>query len=186
MDCCKRTPKDRLTFRKILDKYEKGQLIDNILKDLDVTETYIQTIWEKASLKCKATNSKDIDFKKFYEFLIQYFHLLKKPEEAHYLKEALRLPFFLKLEQPDPTIMTRENFGQLGKIFMLTKKKDSGFIQRMVEVFKSEWFYGFVDRLEAQNQLEALSKKRKRKLHILYCSVCQQQEIVLYIQERCK
>jgi len=108
--------------------------------------------------KCKAT--KDIEFNKFYEYLIKYFTLQKKPEESHYLKEALRLTFFIKSSDPDPSKMTSDNFGVLGRLYKFTKKKDDTFIQRIVEVFKADWFYGYVDRAEVQNQLEALTKRK--------------------------
>jgi len=70
------------------------------------------------------------------------------------------LPYFLKLGQPDPTKMSRVNFSSIGRLFKFTKKKDDTFIQRIVEVFKADWFYGSVDRNDAQNQLEAFSNKK--------------------------
>jgi len=96
IDCCKIIPKDRSTFRKILDKYEKSAP-PSIIKELDVTETIINSIWTTALTKFKATN--DIEFGPFYDFLVKYFKL-SKPEEYHYLKEALRLTFFFKIFWP--------------------------------------------------------------------------------------
>jgi len=154
MYCCKLSPKDRLTFREIIDKYPK--CVSQILKDLDLTETLIESIWS-TELKCKETY---IEFNTCHDYLIKYFRLQKKPEAVHYLKEALRLPFFLKSGQPDPPNMTRDKFGVLGRLFRFTKQKDDGFIERIVELFKSDWFYGCVDREEAQNQLEAFAKKK--------------------------
>jgi len=162
MDFCKRTPSDRLTFRKIIDKFEKNQSQNQILKELDFTETLIQIIWEKAKEDCKATNDiEPIDFNMFYLFLFGYCQV-KKPEEAHsyYLKEALRLPYFLKLGEPDPKYMTRDNFGVIARLFKLTKKNDDSFLQRIVDLFKEDWFYGGVDRIEAQRQLEATQRKK--------------------------
>jgi len=156
VECCKRAPNERVTFRKIIDKHEKVQF-PQILKDLDLTETLIQSIWESALKECKVT--KDIEFKHFYDYLTKYFKI-KKPEEAYYLKEALRLPFLLKLGEPDPTYMTRDNFGILAKLFRFTKKTDDTFIARIVEVFKSDWFYGCVDRMEAQKHLDVLQQKK--------------------------
>jgi len=161
MDCCKRAPNDRFTFRKIIDKYEKSQF-PQILKELDLTEILIQTIWEKALKVTKTTTKDNIEFKAFYDYLSnKYFKLQKKPEEAFYLKEALRLPYLLKSGEPDPNLMTRDYFGVLARLFKFTKKKDETFIARIVEVFKADWFYGVVDRMEAQKQLEALAAKKK-------------------------
>jgi len=123
-----------------------------------MTDTLILIIWEKAMKDCKAT-TKDIEFKKFYDFLLEYFHLEKKPEESHYLKEALRLPTLKKLNEPDPNYISYDDFAILGRLFKLTKKEDESFIKRIVEVFKADWFYGCVDRTEAQRQLDALQKK---------------------------
>jgi len=164
LECCKRDPKERPTFRKIIDKYEK-KLFPQILVELDLTESLIQEIWDKAAEHCKLPkNPREIEFQQFYEFLVKYFALNpeKKPEEVYYLKEALRLPFFYKLGQSDPKNMPRDNFGILARLFRFGKKKDETFIQRIVEVFKSDWFYGTVDRTEAQNKLEDLAKRKKR------------------------
>jgi len=154
MDCCKRVPSERLTFCKIIEKYKMNE----ILKELDKTETEIQNIWKKAISKCKGDKD-NIDFKKFLLFLIDYFRLKNKHEEKYYLKEALRLPFFLQLGAADPTSITYDHFGAVGRLFKFIKKKDDGFIQRIVELFKSDWFYGTVDRTEAIKQLEANKRK---------------------------
>jgi len=161
IECCKLAPSNRSSFSKIRDKYEKSQ--PQILKKLDLTETLIETIWKKALKKTNLPQTtKEIDFKQFYDFLVnKYFKLQKKPEESHYLKEALRLPFLLKPGEPDPNFMTRDNFGILARLFKFTKKSDDTFITRIVEVFKAEWFYGFVDRNDAQKQLEFLANKKK-------------------------
>jgi len=162
MDCCKKKPDERLTFSKIIDKYVKTQYFKEILKELDATENIILYIWEnalKAGSPTLPKENKEIEFTKFYDFLIKHFRL-KKPEEIYYLKEVLRLPYFLKLGVPDPPTMTRENFAVIGSLFKFTKKRDDSFIERMLEVFKAEWFYGTVDRLEAQKQLEALTKSK--------------------------
>jgi len=134
---------------------------------LDVTETITDNIWEKALKDCKAKTKDSIEFKKFNDFLVEYFHLKKKPEEAHYLKEALRLPYFLKLGVPDPTYITRDNFAVLGRLFKFTKKADESFIQRIVDVFKADWFYGGVDRNEAQKQLEAVQKSKSEGTYFI-------------------
>jgi len=60
--------------------------------------------------------------------------------------------------------MTRENFGHVGRLFKLTKKRDNDFIKRVIEVFEADWFYGYVDRIEAEKQLNALAKKEKSNL----------------------
>jgi len=162
MDCCKPSPKDRLTFREIIGKYDQKSVLQ-ILKELDLTETLIESIWS-SELKCK---EQYIDFNTFHAELIKYFRIQKKPEAIHYLKEALRLPFFLKFGQPDPLHMTRDKFGVIGRIFRFTKQKDDGFIERIVELFKSDWFYGCVNREEAQKQLEAFSKKKSDGIHFI-------------------
>jgi len=161
MDCCKLRPNDRLTFKAIAAKYNESYFTQ-VLKGIDITETLIQNIWDEALLECKAT--KDIEFKKFHEFLIGYFRL-KNPEEKHYLKQALKLPFLLKTEA-DPPYMTRDNFGHVGRLFKFTKKKDNDFIKRVVEVFKADWFYGSIDRVECEKQLKALADKNKNSTPI--------------------
>jgi len=130
-------------------------------KQIDITESIIQKIWEDALVQCEEKETKDIPFKTFYPYLIEYFSLKEKPEEAHYLKEALRLSFSLKASQPDPSKITLDNFGVIVRLFNFCKEKDEGFIKRMVEVFNADWFYGCVDRMDAQNQLAALTKQRK-------------------------
>jgi len=57
--------------------------------------------------------------------------------------------------------MTRDNFGVLGRLFKFSKKKDDSFIERIVELFKADWFYGCVDRAYSQKQLEALQANKK-------------------------
>jgi len=156
MDCCKLKPNDRLNFHKIIKDKEKSKFPE-ILKDFDLTETLIEEIWDKA---LKEYKTKEIEFSKFHEYLIKYFKLEKKPEDAYYLKEALRLPFLLKLGEQDPEYMTRDNFGILARLFKVTKKNDDSFTTRIVEVFKADWFYGGVDRIESQKQLEHFSKKK--------------------------
>jgi len=155
MECCKLKPSERGSFRKIIEK-EKVRFSE-ILRELDLTETLIVEIWDKASNEYK---TKDIEFSKFHEYLIKYFSLEKKPEEAYYLKEALRLPFLLKLGVQDPKYMTRDNFGILARLFKFTKKNDVSFVTRIVEVFKADWFYGGVDRMESQKHLEHLTKNK--------------------------
>jgi len=175
MDCCKLKPADRLSFRKIIDKEKK--IFPEILRELDLTETLIEDIWDKA---LKEYNTKDIEFSKFHEYLIKYFKLEKKPEEAYYLKEALRLPFLLKLGEQDPKYMTRDNFGILARLFKVTKKNDDSFTTRIVEVFKADWFYGSVDRNESQKQLEYLTKKKNLTVpHTLLFAMLTQGNFVL-------
>jgi len=47
----------------------------------------------------------------------------------------------------------------------LARKKDNDTIKRVVEVFKADWFYGFIDRVEAEKQLKALADKNKNSTH---------------------
>jgi len=63
--------------------------------------------------------------------------------------------------------MTRENFGILAGLFKFTKKKDDTFLQRIVEVFKAPWFYGSVDRAEAEKQLEPSAKKQTDYIYFI-------------------
>jgi len=69
----------------------------------------------------------------------------------------------LKQGQDDPKNITLENFRIVCNIFKLSKNKDDTFIRRIVEVFKAEWFYGSVDRLESQRQLEVQADKKKNE-----------------------
>jgi len=153
-DCCKRDPSQRLSFSKIIQKYDKAKLT-NILSELDITAGITTEIWKAAT-----SDGKEIPFKKFIEFLVDYFSIKPDTEEHHYLKEALRLPSLLKQQAPDPQTITFEQFSIICQLFKINKEKDDGFIKRIVEVFKADWFYGCVDRTDAQNKLERFKAKK--------------------------
>jgi len=183
LDCCKPDPSQRISFKEILEKSDK--LFPKILVELDVTESISQKIWDDAILQLKPQEKGILDFKGFFKFLCdKYFILKPKTEERHYLKAALRLPYMLKQGQDDPKNITLENFRIVCNIFKLSKNKDDTFIRRIVEVFKAEWFYGSVDRLESQRQLEVQADKKKRTLTTLLCAMPIPGNCVLHTKKR--
>jgi len=125
-------------------------------------------------------------FNSFYIFLSKYFGLKKNTEEAHYLKELLRLSFTLKVGETEPANMTYDNFRVICRLFKINQERDKGFIERMIEVFRSDWFYGYVDREDAQKQLDALaiSKKRKTHLQTILCGLLIPRNCVLHLKRR--
>jgi len=157
-----------LSFSKIVELTDKENFFSDILKQLDFTETVIKDIWQEAEKECKEKISKEgketevVGFEKFYQFLSdKYLVLDKNSDRPHYLKQALRLPILLKATEPDPKYITCDNFGTVCRLFKFTGEKDKeGFIQRIVEVFKAEWFYGCVDRPEVEKQLELYASKK--------------------------
>jgi len=161
LNCCK--PENRLSFGQIVKISEKDDFFPQILKELDLTETVINKIWELAVKFPLEVVSKDtFKFKDFYEFLVKFLILEDKPEEAHYLKQALRLTYFIKASEKDPQNIPLENFSIVCKLFKFANENDKeGFVQRIAEVFKADWFYGSVDRMDAQKQLEDLTTKKK-------------------------
>jgi len=164
LNCCNPNPENRLSFSKIVEISEKDNFFPQILKELDLTEVVINTIWNEA-LKSLEVSKDTFKFKDFHKFLVKYLALDKKPEEAHYLKQALRLTYFIKSSEKDPPNIPRENFTIVCRLFKFANENDKeGFVQRIVEVFKADWFYGSVDRMDAQKQLEDLTNKKKSPL----------------------
>jgi len=153
MDCCHLEPSKRSPFHEIKKKIQYPQ----ILQELDKTESLTEKIWGEA------TKSDHMPFNSFYIFLSKYFGLKKNTEEAHYLKELLRLSFTLKVGETEPANMTYDNFRVICRLFKINQERDKGFIERMIEVFRSDWFYGYVDREDAQKQLDALAISKKKK-----------------------
>jgi len=162
-DCCKKDPSQRLTFNQITDKYEKLKQFHNILEELEKTDAIIEEIWNDAMSICTASN-RGFEFNSFFSFLIEHFSLTqeKHEEQRYYLKQALRLPFGRMPLNRDPDYISREYFGIVCNLFKFTDAKDPGFIERILDVFKAEWFYGCVDREDVQRKIEDKSQKDMR------------------------
>jgi len=124
---------------------------------MDTTKGITEDIWEKRNKVKVPQNRKHIEFNEFYDFLQAYFKI-KNPEEAHYLKEALRMVYRSKVQSADPITMSHQKFEVLCNIFQFTESNDPWFIKRIVQLFEQDWFYGAVDRIQAQ---ESISKKKK-------------------------
>jgi len=161
---CKIVPSERLSLSKFENENCKGEPFLEILKEMDATKGITNQIWEKA-MKLAETkskyheNEKSIEFNEFYNFLQDYFKI-NNPEEAHYLKEALRM--VNRLQNGDPKTMSYQKFEILCNIFQFTEPNDPWFIKRIVQLFKQDWFYGAVDRGQAQVSISKNSSKKEK------------------------
>jgi len=164
LDCCKVNPDQRLSFEQLEAKYDSKEddLFAKILKELDNTANVTNKIWNDAISSKKVTQKaqEGVQFNKFFEFLTDDCFKLANPEGQHYLKQALRLPFWLKPNDEDPKYISREQFDKVCFLFKFTKEDEksgyNNFIKRIVDIFSRKWFYGSVVR---ENVQAALDKK---------------------------
>jgi len=122
LDCCKIDPAQRLSFVQ-LQKYDNNYFT-KILQELDITATIFEQIWKEASTKLKPTD-KGIDFSTFSKFLAgEYFKLDPNSDEYHYLIQALRLPFWLKVNDEDPPFISRSQFEIVCTLFKFSSESN--------------------------------------------------------------
>jgi len=162
LDCCKCDPSKRLTFSQLFGN--KNTFNETILKELDLSLKLADEIWKEAMQNEK--DAKEIEFKEFFQFLLQKFALKENNEQSHYLKQAIRVIYTKKPNDNDPSTMTLDHFRTLCRLFALTEH-DEDFIRRIVEVFEAPWFYGCVERTDAENQLTLANKKKTENYFIV-------------------
>jgi len=126
-----------------------------ILEELDPTTLIMKQIWQDAL--CNINKNDDDNF---FKFLANYFSLYPDTEGYHYLKHALGMPPPAK----SPEDHTETAFKIVCELFRFTEPKDKIFIKQIVELFKQEWFYGFISR---QPTTEDILKKSKASLGLV-------------------
>jgi len=61
----------------------------------------------------------------------------------------------------DPDTMSFDRFAALCKLFKFTEPNDPWFLKRIVQLFQQDWFYGYVDRVKVQEQINKLPTSNK-------------------------
>jgi len=162
LDCCRASPKQRLSFEQLEEKYDSNKeddLFSKILQEMDNTAAVINKIWNDAISNKVSSTQQGFEFAKFLQFLTNDCFKLKRDTEGyHYLLQALRLPYWLRPNDDNPKSISREQFEKVCKLFKFTKEDEQSnyqnFIKRIVDLFSQKYFYGSVQRETVQVALD--------------------------------